>query len=107
MAKKKGFTYKHWFALSLITIILAGIIAGVVAFVILGKPEIRINTSPDIIQPIQGGENEIDPNLDCEDPRKYPHPEYGCICKEDYKTSTNFRGTFCLEKGRQFSYWPE
>ncbi len=104
---KRGLTYKHWFAFSLITVILAGVIAGVAAFIILGKPEIRIGTPGEIIQPIQGGENTIDPNLDCEDPRKYPHPEYGCICKEDYRTSTNFRGTFCLEKGRQFSYWPE
>ena len=107
MAKKRRLTYRHWFGLSLLTIILAGIIAGVTAFVILGSPEIVIGNSPDTIQPIANGETIINPDLDCEDPRKYPHPEYGCICKEDYKTSTNFRGTFCLEKGRQFSYWPE
>lgn len=107
MAKKKGFTHRHWFALSIITVVLAGIIAGVAAFIILGSPEIVIETSPDVIQPIIKEENITETDLDCEDPRKYPHPELGCICKEDYKTSTNFRGTFCIEKGRQFSYWPE
>jgi hypothetical protein len=104
MAKKGRLTHRHWFGLSLLTIILAGIIAGIITFTILGSPKIIDSNSE---QPVPKGETSQFTDLKCEDPRKYANPELGCICKEDYKTSTNFRGTFCIEKGRRFSYWPD
>jgi len=104
MAKKRGMTYRHWFGLSLLTIILAGIIAGAVTFIILGSPELIESISE---QPVPNGETTLLKNLECEDPNKFPHPTLGCICNEEFRTSKNFRGTFCLDKGRRFSYWPE
>ena len=102
--RKRELSHKHWFGLSLICIILAGIIAGVITLVILGSPQI-IESITD--QPVPKGETNQITDLECVDPNKYLHPKLGCICKEEYRSSTNFRGTFCLEKGRQINYWPE
>tara|TARA_Y100000310_G_scaffold324940_1_gene387593 strand:+ start:455 stop:769 length:315 start_codon:yes stop_codon:yes gene_type:complete len=104
MKKKRRLNHRHWFSLSLISIILAGVLAGGATFGIL----YGVNIAEERIeQPIAVGETFQESNLRCEDQKKYPHPEFGCICKEEYRSSTNIKGTFCLDKGRQFSYWPE
>ena len=110
MLSKKGLTHVHWISFSLMTLALAFGVAGIIAGIILTAPptsEFQANqrsSLSDVIvdefalgESYKGNTNE-NLNRDCEDPNKYAHLELGCICKPEFKTTVNLRGSFCVGK---------
>jgi len=119
MVKKKRLTHIHWLSFTRMSLIAAAIVAIIIAGILLTTPKIteygannpdslkgKIANEFGLEEPSNGETIQIT-NTKCTDPKKYLHPELGCICKEDYRTSTNFRGVFCLDRGITYSYWPE
>ena len=112
---KKGLTHIHWMSFSVLALTGALAIALIIAAIVFWTPsvtEYQLNQDTSLAGKLANddspkGETVIRIETKCDDPKKYPHPEKGCICKEDYRSSSNFRGTFCLDKGRTFSYFPE
>lgn len=115
----KRLNHIHWLSFTAMSLIGAAIVGIVIALLILSTPaktEYNSNNPDSLSEKLADefglektpkGETIKTIDTECDDPKKYAHPELGCICKEDYRTSTNFRGTFCLNKGRTYSYWPE